>query len=311
MAEATETTQVDTTSGTDLATGDDLLPDAVGEVSADELKGEVDATDAAKDVAKEGDETVAAAEGDDTVAGDGDDKPADKVEEKAPEGEGEKPAEEKPATEQPAAEDPKSVEARAKAVADYAAWQRDMGDTVALLAKGDIDPMEKPEELNKTIRTLAKGVEFAHAAMDSMAQEIQKFEAAKAEDDYWGKTFPKQEPLVPAAKARQIWDEEMTRARGKYKDPGQQNAVATERFNDRLTLVKAAANKGKGNAAPAASATPARTAAAIPGKPKAPVTRGGAQSIPRTGAVPPASKKKTPEEIFDESAGKDILHLLD
>ncbi len=105
--------------------------------------------------------------------------------------------------------------------------------------------------------------------------------------------YARSEYKVEPDRAKNIWKEEYAKAEAKYQDPKVANAVATERWLDRLTAIK---NGSKGP-----EAKDARPRATAP----TPITAAGAKVAPpsRTG-VPPAPRAKTDEEELVEHQRK-------
>lgn len=292
-------------------------PDVSTVTSADHpldgINADFEADDAPAEAAETSTDTVVDAKDDavDTVAGDAAeaveaDKPPVEAKDAKPT---EPKVEDKPAEKQeekPAEVDPKAVEAQEKAAAAFQKWDTQFSETLASIDEFKPDEvLENPAKLVAALSVAVKGLAYARESINAQAAKIKALETVRQEETYW-QTFQRQTPEVAIAKAQDIWTEELTKARSSYKIEAAAQAVATERFKDRIAIVK---GKAKEPAAPApakpAAEKPKPAPAAPSGKPKAPVTKGGGSVIPKAGSTqPPKPPSREPEDEFAALVGQ-------
>ncbi len=256
-----------------------------------------DATEAATETPADGEDASDATPATDATPGtpEADKTPVEAKETKPAEPKVEdKPAEPKPA-------DPKAVEAQQKAEAEFLKWDTQFSETLASI--DEIKPEEiydNPQKLLTALSASVKGLAYAREAINAQAAKIKALETGKAEETYW-QSFQRQTPEVPINKAQDIWGEELTKARGSYKNEAAAQAVATERFKDRIAIVK-----GQAKNKPAATPVAEKPKPAAPsGKPKPPVTKGGGNVIPKAGSTqPPKPAATSPEDEFAAMIGQ-------
>lgn len=225
-----------------------------------------------------------------------------------------KPAEEKPAAATPTPEDTaarQAEEQRQARTTRLAAIKTEISALKAIPV-ADRDPFEHSAKLNDL---LAEKDELRDQEYADMRQ-VNEAAAATARVEAGWQKWEREYPDV-GAKGRQIWDEEFTKASKKYPNsPDAATAVAQERWEDRVRLVRAKAREGKGKpgATPApAAAAPAKAKAPAPAAPpgKPAPTKGGSTLIPKGGAARPVVQPNDPVAQLAAAAGGGLKGFLD
>lgn len=171
------------------------------------------------------------------------------------------------------------------------------------LEDGTFDAIDDGKELAWLQSEHRKLADAENAAAQKKLAAIEQREEARAADQKWSAYAT--ETGVPEAKLRTVWEECCEQVQGEPRFAGASfetlQAVASERFESRVAIIKGKATAAAATATtpPAAAATPTKTAVSAPKKPipaaaARPVTKGGGRVLPAgTSTAPPKPKKFT------------------
>jgi hypothetical protein len=257
---------------------------AEGDAPADEPAAEEDTP------AAEGTEEAPAAEESDATSQEGEEKPAEEPATPA----------QPPAQPQP---DP-VIEARRQRETRLAAIKTEIA-AINAKTEDEFDPFKDTKALGKLQAEKDELLEqkFAEQEQAIAAQQQQQQTEKKWQD--WIRANPE-----VGSKGRDIFNEELDKALKKYGSAEAAIAVASDRWETRVNLIKGQARAAKAKGQPAPAKPGAKPAAKAPAKPAPPVTKGGGKVMPVGGAAARPAAPKDPEDVLVAGISDGVKGLL-